>query len=105
LPSALFLIGIACSSARAWLWIPSLAVAGSACLANASRCGRLHCFVTGPLFLLGGLAALLDAAGVVAIDWRWILAAIIAGTAAGYGLEWMRGKYSGAGPAGEGSTS
>ncbi len=25
---------------------------GIACLANAARCGRVHCYITGPLFLL-----------------------------------------------------
>ncbi len=105
LPSALFLVGIALGAARPWLWIPSLAVAGSACVANASRCGRLHCFVTGPLFLLGALATLLDASGLVMIDWRWILVAVAVGTAAGYGLEWVRGKYAGAQPTSEGSNS
>jgi hypothetical protein len=70
LPGALVVIGIAWGAARAWLWGPSLSIAGSACVANASRCGRLHCFVTGPVFLLGAFATLLDGAGVVAIDWR-----------------------------------
>ncbi len=101
-PTVLFLAGAAWGPARAWLWIPSLAVAGSACVANAWRCGRLHCFVTGPLFLLGALATLLDATGLVAIDWHWVLIAIIAGTAGGYWLEWMRGQYVGTRAAGEG---
>lgn len=29
----------------------SLVVLGSACTANAVRCGRLHCFLTGPFYL------------------------------------------------------
>jgi hypothetical protein len=95
IPSVLFVVGIASDAARAWLWVPSFVVAGAACLANASRCGRLHCFVTGPLFLLGAIATLLDAAGIVAIDWRWILVTMIGGTAVGYGMEWLRGKYVG----------
>ncbi len=93
LPAVLFLAGIAWTAARPLLWIPSLAVAGAACLVNASRCGRLHCFVTGPLFLLGAIATLLDASGVLAIDWRWILAAVTLGTGIGYGLDWLRGTY------------
>ena len=35
--------------ARGSVWVPSLGVAGAACFANAARCGRRHCFVTGPL--------------------------------------------------------
>ncbi len=93
LPIVLFVGGIAWTEARAWLWVPCLLVAGTACLANASRCGRLHCFVTGPVFLLGAVAMLFDASGVVEIDWRWILAMVIGGTASGYGIEWLRGRY------------
>jgi hypothetical protein len=95
LPSALFLVGIVWDAARPWLWIPSLAVAGLACVANSARCGRLHCFVTGPLFAVAALATLLDAGDVLAIDWRWVLAAVVAGTMGGFGLEWWRGKYAG----------
>ena len=51
LPTTLVLIGLAAPSLRLWLWIPSFALMGIACLANARRCGRLHCFLTGPLFL------------------------------------------------------
>jgi hypothetical protein len=94
-PLVLFVVGTAWEPARAWLWVPSLVVAGTACLANASRCGRLHCFLTGPLFLLGAIATLVDAAGVIAIDWRWIFVTVIGGTAVGYGIEWLRGKYLG----------
>lgn len=94
-PTVLFAVGVAWDGARAWLWVPSFVVAGAACLANASRCGRLHCFVTGPLFLVAAIATLLDAAGIVAVDWRWVLVTVIGGTALGYGIEWLRGKYVG----------
>lgn len=97
LPAAFFVVGVPWEGARAWLWIPSLAIGGSACVVNASRCGRLHCYVNGPAFLLAALATWLMAAGVVAIDWRWILGAVVAGVGSGYGLEWLRGKYAGAG--------
>ena len=39
-------------SARPLLWFTAFLVAGAACLANAARCGRRHCYFTGPLFLL-----------------------------------------------------
>ena len=93
LPSALVLAGVFWGSARAFLWIPSLVVMGGACLANAARCRRLHCHLTGPLFLLGAGATLLDALGVVRIDWPWILGALVAGTLLAFALEWARGKY------------
>ncbi len=33
---------------RTVIWVVSLVWMGTACLANASRCGRLHCYFTGP---------------------------------------------------------
>ena len=37
---------------RTILWTAALMVAGTACIANAARCGRLHCYFTGPFLLL-----------------------------------------------------
>jgi hypothetical protein len=37
---------------RLLLWIPAFFVMGVACLVNAARCARVHCYVTGPLSLL-----------------------------------------------------
>jgi hypothetical protein len=93
LPAALVLLGVFWSDARAALWIPSLLVMGTACLLNARRCGRLHCHITGPLFLIAALVTLLDALAVVNIAWPWILIPTVAGTALGYGLEQVRGLY------------
>lgn len=50
-PAALVVLAPFMPFARAWLWAPSFALMGIACVANARRCGRRHCFVTGPLFL------------------------------------------------------
>lgn len=92
-PAALVLLGVFWAPARAALWIPSLLVMGSACLFNARRCGRLHCHITGPLFLLAAVVTLLDALAVVDVGWPWILIPTVAGTALGYGLEQIRGLY------------
>lgn len=93
-PGVAFSIGIAWSSARPLLWAPALAIAGAACVANAARCRRLHCFITGPLFLVGALATVLDATSVVAFDWRWLMAAVVVGTIMAYGFEHVRGTYA-----------
>lgn len=37
----------------------ALIVMGGACLVNAARCRRLHCYITGPYFLVLALGALL----------------------------------------------
>jgi hypothetical protein len=59
LPALAVLIGLALPHGRPWFWIPAFSVMGVACLANAARCGRLHCYVTGPVFLLTAIYVLL----------------------------------------------
>jgi hypothetical protein len=54
----------------------ALAVMGVACLLNARRCGRIHCYFTGP-FLIGAAAvALAYGAGVFHVPdrrgWNWL---------------------------------
>ncbi len=96
------LVGIAASifapsitwSAGAW----SLAFAwmGAACLINARRCGRLHCYFSGPILLAGalltGLIALrlldADATGLVAIAIGALVFASLT-----YALEFAWGRY------------
>lgn len=41
------------------LWIPAFLVMGAACLANAARCGRVHCYITGPVCMLAAVYAAL----------------------------------------------
>ena len=41
---------------RAVVWTVALATMGIACIANALRCGRVHCYVTGPFFFLALVA-------------------------------------------------
>ncbi len=93
LPAALIVIGMFSADLRPWLWIPSFALMGLGCVANARRCGRLHCHVTGPLFLLGAIATGLDALAIAAIGWKVIGGVAMLGTLVTYGVEWVRGKY------------
>jgi hypothetical protein len=95
LPMALVALGLVWPHARVWLWVPAGVVAGLGCLANASRCGRLHCFLTGPLFLLGAAATLAAHLGWISLRPGWILVAMVVGTALGYVAEWARGAYVG----------
>jgi len=57
------------------------------------RCHRLHCYITGPLFLLGAFATVLSGLEVLHIEASSILAVVVTGTAAAYGLEHVRGRY------------
>lgn len=95
-PTGLILLGALIPTAREASWIPSFAIMGLACLVNARGCGRLHCFVTGPLFMIASLATALDAFDVLNIDWTIIVIAVGVGTLLAYSLEWLRGKYVGA---------
>src|SRR6266568_2038929 len=44
---------------RGTIWALALLWAGAACITNACRSGRLHCYITGPFFVILGLASLL----------------------------------------------
>ncbi len=68
---------------RAFIWVLALLWMGAACLANAARCGRTHCYFTGPLFLLMALFVILHGFEIVWLGpngWMWLGAAIVTGT-------------------------
>jgi hypothetical protein len=65
LPAFALFIGFGWTEARPWLWIPAFLVMGIACVVNAARCGRLHCFVTGPIYLLAAVYVALAAFGLL----------------------------------------
>lgn len=92
-PKGMLVVGILWSQARVWLWVPALLVAGTACVVNAARCGRLHCYFTGPLYLLAALATVLSSLRVIPLHWGWILAAVVTGMVVAYALEGIRGSY------------
>lgn len=67
---------------RPIIWVVALVTMGLACTVNALRCGRVHCYITGPLFFLGALVALLDAFGIVRLSrtgWNLLSGALVAG--------------------------
>jgi hypothetical protein len=48
---------------------------GTLCLLNASRCGRIHCYFTGPFFILGAVTSLGYGIGLLPLGpsgWKWI---------------------------------
>lgn len=47
------------------IWPSVLTFMGFACLANARRCGRVHCYATGPFFLILAAIALLYGLGAI----------------------------------------
>jgi hypothetical protein len=60
---------------RTVLWTLSLGFMGTLCLLNASRCGRIHCYFTGPFFILTAAASLGYGIGLLPFGppgWKWI---------------------------------
>lgn len=93
LPIALLLVGGAWHRGMAWLWTVAFAVMGAGCAVNAMRCGRLHCHVTGPLFLLAAIWSLLSASGVVALHPNVLMLVVIAIAVLAHLAEIPFGRY------------
>ena len=63
----------------------SLIWMGVACIANAARCGRIHCYLTGPFFLAMAAVTVAHGTGMISLGsrgWLWIGAAVALGTLA-----------------------
>ena len=54
-------------------WSASFGVMGIACVVNAVRCGRVHCWFVGPWFLLTAAVTVLRYLNVTAIPWPTIV--------------------------------
>ena len=64
------------------VWPTLLTWMGAACLLNARRCHRLHCYLTGPYFLLLALTAMLYGLDVVPLGshgWTYLSVALVVG--------------------------
>jgi hypothetical protein len=99
LPAVALVAGIFVSPDwRTIVWTVALAVAGAGCVANASRCGRVHCYFTGPVFLLAAAVTLTYGLGVLPLGadgWFWIGLVLAAGSLIlGYLPEQIWSKYA-----------
>ena len=59
----------------AGVWAVCLGVMAAGCLVNALRCGRMHCYFTGPFLILVGLASLSYGFGELPLGssgWNWL---------------------------------
>jgi hypothetical protein len=54
-------------------WSVSFGIMGVACVLNAVRCGRVHCWFTGPWFLLTATVTVLRYLNVTTIPWPMIV--------------------------------
>lgn len=56
------------------------------CIANWFKNRSLHCTITGPLFLIGGVMFLIQ------VNTRWVWPVLLIGTGIAFLLEWLYGK-------------
>ena len=99
-PPAAMLLS-ACCAGSGWIvtltWTLSLAVMGGACLINARGCGRMHCYFTGPFFLLMAMASLAYGLHWVPFGphgWLYLGALVLAGGGLlSFAPEWLWGRY------------
>jgi hypothetical protein len=75
-----------------------LVALGAACVINFGRNRTLHCGITGPLFVVGAIAAASIEAGVWQLDMSIVWGAVLLGVAIGFAMEWrMAGRRVDAG--------
>lgn len=82
---------------RTVVWTVALATMGVVCIVNALRCGRVHCYLTGPFFLLMALIALSYGLGILHLGgngWNLLGLMTLIGAIALWCLpEMLLGKY------------
>ena len=65
-----------------------LVTLGAACLLNFRQNRTLHCSITGPLFLLGALAAAPIEAGIWTVDLSVLWGIVLVGVGLAFTIEW-----------------
>ena len=80
-----------------FIWPSTLTFMGVACLMNARRCGRVHCYATGPFFLILAATALLYGLGEIPLGtngWNTLgLILLVGGVVLCCGSEMIFGRY------------
>ncbi len=78
-------------------WTLSLAVMGGACLVNARGCGRMHCYFTGPFFLVMAVVSLAYGLRLLPLGphgWLYLgMVLLVGGGLLGLVPEWLWGRY------------
>lgn len=82
---------------RMIVWTAACLIMSVGCFVNAMRCGRLHCYWTGPFFLLGAIASLTYGLGILPLGesgWGIIGYSLLAGVVfLTYLPEYFLGRY------------
>jgi hypothetical protein len=85
LPIAAIVISGGSDAVRGWrtaIWTLALVVMGTGCVVNAVRCGRLHCYFSGPFFFAMSIVTCLYGLGALPLGlsgWNWIGGIVLAG--------------------------
>jgi len=61
--------------AKTLIWTAALLWMGCLCILNALRCGRVHCFFTGPFFIVMSIVVVMHGYEIVwlgAEGWKWL---------------------------------
>ncbi|HTU49893.1 MAG TPA: hypothetical protein VMF56_04820 [Acidobacteriaceae bacterium] len=93
LPVGAIIVGSNWQTVRPLLWIPALLVMGAACVANAARCGRRHCYVTGPVCLLAAAYVALSAFHLVRLHPAILLDVVLGLSVLAFLSEVPLGRY------------
>lgn len=80
------------------IWGAALVVLSASCIVNAVRCRRIHCYFTGPFFLVMAVIVLLYGIGVIhlgARGWSTISLSLVIGALVLYWApELLFGRYA-----------
>lgn len=100
LPAAVIALSGSVPMTNGWrsaIWAIGLGIMGTGCVINALRCGRWHCYFTGPFLLLMALLSVLYGLGAVPLGtqgWNWMGGVTICGAVLlSYLPERLFGKY------------
>lgn len=93
LPVIALIVGANWRPGLLFLWIPAFLVMGGACLVNAARCGRVHCYITGPLCLLAAVYVALWGFHLVPMQPNTFLNSVAALTILAFLAEFPLGRY------------
>jgi hypothetical protein len=77
-----------------WLWVAFFGLSGTLCSsAYVRRCSRLHCYITGPLFLLSAFyLSTVELSLVPFMGNTWFLVVVLGTTALSFLAEMIFGK-------------
>ncbi len=94
LPVLALIVSAPLGDERWWIWSPALLIMGTACLVNAARCGRLHCYLTGPVLVLAAVLSMLQGLHWTLLSWNWVTGLVLVAWVMGYVLERFAGPYA-----------